>query len=91
MTSRKGKRYLFCLENDLGLLAFSRGLTGERTVRRLRLSRALTMPENTSIREACRRMAARKVDALLLTESNALLSGILTDKVARWYSLLSYY
>ncbi|XP_031403456.1 CBS domain-containing protein CBSCBSPB5 isoform X2 [Punica granatum] len=63
-------------------LAVSRsmGLTGERTVKRLRLSKALTVPETTSIREACRRMAARKVDALLLTDSNALLCGILTDK-----------
>ncbi|CAL5327443.1 hypothetical protein CsSME_00007150 [Camellia sinensis var. sinensis] len=58
----------------------SMGLTGERTVRRLRLSKALTVPETTSIHEACRRMAARRVDALLLTDSNALLCGILTDK-----------
>uniref|UniRef100_A0A7N0VEC3 CBS domain-containing protein n=1 Tax=Kalanchoe fedtschenkoi TaxID=63787 RepID=A0A7N0VEC3_KALFE len=56
------------------------GLTGERTVKRLRLSKALTVPENTTIYEACRRMAARCVDAMLLTDSNALLSGILTDK-----------
>ncbi|CAA2939158.1 CBS domain-containing CBSCBSPB1-like [Olea europaea subsp. europaea] len=58
----------------------SLGLTGERTVKRLRLSKALTVPETTSISEACRRMAARRVDALLLTDSNALLCGILTDK-----------
>ncbi|EXB25246.1 CBS domain-containing protein [Morus notabilis] len=58
----------------------SMGLTGERTVKRLRLSKALTVPENTTIQEACRRMAARRVDALLLTDSNALLCGILTDK-----------
>ncbi|KDP22605.1 hypothetical protein JCGZ_26436 [Jatropha curcas] len=56
------------------------GLTGERTVKRLRLSKALTVPESTSIYDACRRMAARRVDALLLTDSNALLCGILTDK-----------
>lgn len=60
--------------------ARSMGLTGERTVKRLRLSRALTVPDSTSIYEACRRMAARRVDALLLTDSNALLCGILTDK-----------
>ncbi|XP_061373765.1 CBS domain-containing protein CBSCBSPB1-like [Gastrolobium bilobum] len=54
--------------------------TGERTVKSLRLSKALTVPESTTIYEACRRMAARKVDALLLTDSNALLCGILTDK-----------
>lgn len=58
-----------------------RGLAGERTVKRLRLSKALTVPETTTIIEACRRMAARRVDALLLTDSNALLCGILTDKV----------
>ncbi|GMH23453.1 hypothetical protein Nepgr_025296 [Nepenthes gracilis] len=56
------------------------GLTGERTVKRLRLSKALTVPETTTIYEACRRMAVRRVDALLLTDSNALLCGILTDK-----------
>lgn len=55
-------------------------LTGERTVKRLRLSKSLTMPEGTTVQEACRRMAARKVDAALLTDSNGLLSGILTDK-----------
>ncbi|KAL6552437.1 CBS domain-containing protein cbscbspb1 [Orobanche hederae] len=58
----------------------SMGLTGERTVKRLRLSRALTVPETTTIKDACHRMAARRVDALLLTDSNALLCGILTDK-----------
>ncbi|MFS7910069.1 putative CBS domain-containing protein CBSCBSPB [Helianthus anomalus] len=57
-----------------------RSTTGERTVKKLRLSRALTVPETTSIYEACCRMAARRVDALLLTDSNALLSGIVTDK-----------
>lgn len=56
------------------------GLTGEHTVKRLRLSKALTVPETTTIYEACCRMAARRADALLLTDSNALLSGILTDK-----------
>ncbi|XP_076882276.1 CBS domain-containing protein CBSCBSPB5-like [Bidens hawaiensis] len=55
-------------------------LTGERTVKRLRLSKALTAPESTTIIEVCRRMAARKADALLLTDSNALLCGILTDR-----------
>lgn len=58
-----------------------RGLTGERTVKRLRLSKALTAPETISIYEACRRMAARNVDALLVTDSNSLLCGIFTDKV----------
>ncbi|KAL1553979.1 CBS domain-containing protein cbscbspb1 [Salvia divinorum] len=60
--------------------SINRGLSGERTVKRLRLSRAVTVPETTSIKEICQRMAARRVDALLLTDSNALLCGILTDK-----------
>ncbi|KAF1867461.1 hypothetical protein Lal_00049890 [Lupinus albus] len=54
--------------------------TGDRTVKSLRLSKALTVPESTTVHEACRRMAARRVDALLLTDSSALLCGILTDK-----------
>lgn len=53
---------------------------GERTVKKLKLSKALTIPEGTSVSDACRRMAARRVDAVLLTDSNALLSGIVTDK-----------
>ena len=53
----------------------------ERTVKKLRLSKALTIPEGTLVSDACRRMAARRVDAVLLTDSNALLSGIVTDKV----------
>ncbi|CAL9136774.1 unnamed protein product [Musa textilis] len=57
-----------------------RSLSGERTVKRLRLSKALTMPDSTTVLEACRRMAACRVDAALLTDSNALLCGILTDK-----------
>ncbi|KAL7599350.1 hypothetical protein Lser_V15G21326 [Lactuca serriola] len=56
------------------------GSTGEHTVKRLRLTKALTVPETTTIYEACCRMAARRADALLLTDSSALLSGILTDK-----------
>lgn len=58
-----------------------RTMGGERTVKRLRLSRALTVPESTTVLEVCRRMAARRADAALLTDSNALLCGILTDKV----------
>ncbi|CAO2196411.1 unnamed protein product, partial [Urochloa humidicola] len=58
----------------------STSLTGERTVKRLRLSKALTIPDHTTVHEACRRMASRRVDAVLLTDSNALLCGILTDK-----------
>ncbi|KAI4343487.1 hypothetical protein L6164_010828 [Bauhinia variegata] len=53
---------------------------GERTVKKLRLSKALTIPEGTTVSEACRRMAARRVGAVLLTDANALLSGIVTDK-----------
>ncbi|KAJ1274600.1 hypothetical protein BS78_05G074000 [Paspalum vaginatum] len=53
---------------------------GERTVKKLRLSKALTIPEGITVSEACRRMAARRVDAVLLTDANGLLSGIVTDK-----------
>ncbi|XP_062183084.1 CBS domain-containing protein CBSCBSPB3-like [Phragmites australis] len=53
---------------------------GERTVQKLRLSKALTIPEGTAVSEACRRMVARRVDAVLLTDANGLLSGIVTDK-----------
>ncbi|GFP84123.1 CBS domain-containing protein cbscbspb3 [Phtheirospermum japonicum] len=52
----------------------------ERTVKKLRLSKALTIPEGTTVLDACKRMAARRVDAVLLTDANALLSGIVTDK-----------
>lgn len=49
-------------------------------MRKLRLSKALTIPEGTTVSEACRRMAARRVDAVLLTDAQGLLSGIVTDK-----------
>ncbi|GJN07248.1 hypothetical protein PR202_ga25066 [Eleusine coracana subsp. coracana] len=58
----------------------SYGGAGERTVRKLRLSKALTIPDGTTVAEACRRMAARRVDAVLLTDAEGLLSGIVTDK-----------
>jgi CBS domain containing-hemolysin-like protein len=64
----------------MGGIGVGGGGGGERTVRRLRLSKALTVPESTTVLEACRRMAARRADAALLTDSNALLCGILTDK-----------
>ncbi|GJW31531.1 CBS domain-containing protein CBSCBSPB1-like protein isoform X1, partial [Tanacetum coccineum] len=56
------------------------GLTRERIVKRLRLSKDLTVPETTTIYEAYRRMAARKVDALLVTDSIYLQCGIFMDK-----------
>ncbi|XP_054820137.1 CBS domain-containing protein CBSCBSPB3-like [Prosopis cineraria] len=52
----------------------------DRSVKKLRLSKALTIPEGTTVSEACRRMATRHIDAVLLTDANALLSGIVTDK-----------
>jgi CBS domain-containing protein len=55
---------------------------GERTVKKLRLSKALTIPDGTTVSEACKMMAVRRVDAVLLTDANDLLSGILTDKVS---------
>lgn len=68
----------------------STGGGGERTVKKLRLSKALTIPEGTTVFEACRRMASRRVDAVLLTDTNALLSGILTDKVCSGMMLLLF-
>lgn len=50
-------------------------------MKKLRLSKALTIPEGTTVSDACRRMAARRVDAVLLTDAQGLLSGIVTDKV----------
>jgi len=70
-----------CDDDDDAIVLYLELGRGERTVKSLRLSKALTVPETTTVYEACRRMAARKVDALLLTDSNALLCGILTDKV----------
>ncbi|ERN09863.1 CBS domain-containing protein CBSCBSPB5 isoform X1 [Amborella trichopoda] len=60
--------------------SFRSPMSGERTVERLKLSKALTIPDSTTVYEACRRMASRRVDAALLTDSNALLCGIITDK-----------
>lgn len=65
-----------------------RSVGGERTVKKLRLSKALTIPEGTTVSDACRRMAARRVDAVLLTDANALLSGIVTDKVRFFFFFL---
>lgn len=50
-------------------------------MKKLRPSKALIIPEGTTVSDACRRMAARKVDAVLLTDANGLLSGIVTNKV----------
>ncbi|KAI5002686.1 hypothetical protein ZWY2020_027336 [Hordeum vulgare] len=50
----------------------------ERTVKQLRLTKVLTLPEATAVSEACRRMAARRADAALLTDAKGVLSGIVT-------------
>ncbi|TVU36962.1 hypothetical protein EJB05_18921, partial [Eragrostis curvula] len=50
----------------------------ERTVKKLRLTRPLTLPEATAVSEVCRRMATRRADAALLTDTNGMLSGIVT-------------
>ncbi|XWS29957.1 hypothetical protein CRYUN_Cryun24cG0075700 [Craigia yunnanensis] len=68
------------ISHKRGPSAPKNSIGGERTVKKLRLSKALTIPEGTTVSEACRRMAARRVDAVLLTDANALLSGIITDK-----------
>lgn len=51
-------------------------------MKKLKLSKALTIPEGTTVSDACRRMTARRVDSVLLTDATGLLSGIVTDKVA---------
>ncbi|CAO2153040.1 unnamed protein product, partial [Urochloa humidicola] len=61
-------------------LASPDSAAGERTVKKLRLSKALTIPEGTTVSVACRQMASRRVDSVLLTDANGLLSGIVTDK-----------
>ncbi|XP_047332345.1 CBS domain-containing protein CBSCBSPB5-like [Impatiens glandulifera] len=73
---------LLSSRRSLSTSSRSMGMTtaGERTVKRLRLSKAVTVPETTSINEGCRRMVGRRVDALLLTDSNGLLCGILTAR-----------
>uniref|UniRef100_K3ZM35 CBS domain-containing protein n=1 Tax=Setaria italica TaxID=4555 RepID=K3ZM35_SETIT len=75
-----GRRAAAASDSPKPGLSRSMTIGGERTVKRLRLSRALTVPESTTVLEVCRRMAARRADAALLTDSNALLCGILTDK-----------
>jgi signal-transduction protein with cAMP-binding, CBS, and nucleotidyltransferase domain len=68
---------------------------GERTVKRLKLSKALTIPDTTTVADACRRMATRRVDAALLTDSNAILCGIITDKAnsgtCQWWSMARWW
>lgn len=50
--------------------------------RLIRLSRkAFTIPDIATVADACRRMATRRVDAGLLTDSDAIIYGIITDKV----------
>ncbi|KAI3724572.1 hypothetical protein L2E82_36353 [Cichorium intybus] len=55
-------------------------LAGEQTVKQMPLQHALTLPETTTIYEACCQLAAGKGDALVLTDLNGSLSGILTYK-----------
>eukprot|EP00232_Nephroselmis_pyriformis_P016602 CAMPEP_0182874228 /NCGR_PEP_ID=MMETSP0034_2-20130328/12812_1 /TAXON_ID=156128 /ORGANISM="Nephroselmis pyriformis, Strain CCMP717" /LENGTH=311 /DNA_ID=CAMNT_0025006931 /DNA_START=144 /DNA_END=1076 /DNA_ORIENTATION=- len=54
--------------------------SSERTVSRLRLSKAVTLSETTSVQIAARTMAEHRVDAVLLVDTEGILSGILTDK-----------
>ncbi|KAL4572426.1 hypothetical protein LXL04_019203 [Taraxacum kok-saghyz] len=49
---------------------------GEVTVKQVLLQHAMIVPETTSIYEACCQMAAGKADALVITDSNAKLSGV---------------
>jgi signal-transduction protein with cAMP-binding, CBS, and nucleotidyltransferase domain len=80
-TTKRPSKKSHAAENGNGKPASpTMGDGGERTVKKVKLSKALTIPDGTTVTDACRRMAARRVDAVLLTDSSALLSGILTDK-----------
>lgn len=48
---------------------------------KLRLSKPLTLPEGMTVYDASLKMAARRVDAVLLTDTQGMLSGIVTNKV----------
>ncbi|CAH1432917.1 unnamed protein product [Lactuca virosa] len=52
-----------------------------KTVKQLPLSEALIVLETTSIYEACCQMAAQRADVLVLTNSDAFLTGVLTNKI----------
>ena len=54
-------------------------------MKQLRLAKALTLPEATTVSEACRIMANRLVDAALLTDANGMLSGIVTAEVRTYH------
>ncbi|CAH1432916.1 unnamed protein product [Lactuca virosa] len=51
-----------------------------KTVKQLPLSEALIVPETTSIYEARCQMVAQRSDVLVLTNSDAFLTGVLTNK-----------
>ncbi|XP_057776246.1 CBS domain-containing protein CBSCBSPB3-like isoform X2 [Salvia miltiorrhiza] len=53
---------------------------GERTLKNLQLSKKLTVSEGTTVLDVCKRMAAICVDAVLVNDTNNLVSGIVTDK-----------
>ncbi|CAH1436639.1 unnamed protein product [Lactuca virosa] len=53
---------------------------GERIVKKLRLSKVLTMSDETSVLDVCRRMAARRVNVAIFTDADSLLCGIVTGK-----------
>jgi hypothetical protein len=45
------------------------------------IQKTLTIPDIATVADACSRMATRRVDAALLTDSNVIIYGIITDKV----------
>ncbi|TVU36963.1 hypothetical protein EJB05_18922, partial [Eragrostis curvula] len=55
-------------------------LVEERTVKKLRLTKPLRLSEATAVSEVCRMMADWRVDAALLTDTNGVLSGIVTTE-----------
>ena len=53
---------------------------GERSVSRIRASKALVQSDNKTVAEVVKLLVERRYEATLLTDSNGILSGILTDK-----------
>ncbi|KAG6490633.1 hypothetical protein ZIOFF_051942 [Zingiber officinale] len=56
----------------------SNGSSRAVAVKKLRLSKSLILSQETTVYDACRRMASRKLDAVLLADAEGFLSGIVT-------------
>ena len=60
---------------------FDRVSIERKTVGQMGISEALILSQTTTIYEACCAMALHRADVLVVTNSNELLTGILTNKV----------